>query len=57
MVGEWGDMHGGGTCMAGYTATAADDTHPTGMHSCLLIFLFLSFFAFFRGYESFLWDH
>ena len=33
-----------GTCVAGdggmhgrETATAADDTHPTGMHSCLKI--------------------
>ena len=24
-----------GVCMAGETATAADGTHPTGMHSCL----------------------
>ena len=36
-----GDMHGRGihdrgTCMVGETATAADGTHPTGMHSCLL---------------------
>ena len=23
-----------GACMAGETATAADGTHPTGMHSC-----------------------
>ena len=23
-----------GVCMAGDTATAADGTHPTGMHSC-----------------------
>ena len=30
-----GDMRGGGgACMAGETATAADGTHPTGMHSC-----------------------
>ena len=32
-------MHGGGcmcggACMAGNMATAADSTHPTGMHSC-----------------------
>ena len=25
---------GGGVCVAGETATAADGTHPTGMHSC-----------------------
>ena len=31
-------MHGGGgACMAGDTATAADGTHPTGNHSCLQI--------------------
>ena len=35
-----GGMHGGGhawqegVCVAGETATAADGTHPTGMHSC-----------------------
>ena len=41
-----GDVHGsghawwgghawlGGACVAGETATAADGTHPTGMHSC-----------------------
>ena len=27
----------GGACMAGETAAAADDMHPTGMHSCLQI--------------------
>ena len=27
-------------------ATAADSTHPTGMHSCLIDFLFL------KGYQS-----
>ena len=37
-----GGMHGTGgghvwqgVCMAGETATAAGDTHPTGTHSCL----------------------
>ena len=30
---------GGGACMAGETATAADGTHPTGMHSCILLSL------------------
>ena len=39
-----GSVHGGpacmagvcveGGCVAGETATAADGTHPTGMHSC-----------------------
>ena len=28
-------MAGEGACIAGETATAADGTHPTGMHSCL----------------------
>ena len=27
---------GGGVCVAGETATAVEDTHPTGMHSCNL---------------------
>ena len=30
-VGVW---RGGGACVAGETATAADGQHPTGMHSC-----------------------
>ena len=30
---------GGGACMAGETTTAADSTHPTGMHSCFLNFI------------------
>ena len=29
-----GGMRGKGACVAGETATAADGTHPTGMHSC-----------------------
>ena len=29
-VGEWGGM-------AGETATAADGTHPTEMHSCIFL--------------------
>ena len=29
-----GGVRGGGACVAGETATAADGTHPTGMHSC-----------------------
>ena len=32
-----GGMCGGGACVAGEMATAADGTHPTGMHSCLLL--------------------
>ena len=40
MRGGWGGGHvaGGvhdkGACVAGETATAADGTHPTVMHSC-----------------------
>ena len=30
----WGACRVGGACMAGEMATAADGTHPTGMHSC-----------------------
>ena len=33
-----GDMHGRGAYVAGETATAADGTHPTGMHSCYKAF-------------------
>ena len=33
-----GDMRGRRVCVAGKTATAADGTHPTGMHSCCLCF-------------------
>ena len=33
-----GDMHGREACVSGETATAADGTHPTGMHSCSWIF-------------------
>ena len=31
-----GGMCGRGACVAGETATEADGTHPTGMHSCYL---------------------
>ena len=31
-----GGVHGRGVCWAGETATAADGTRPTGMHSCIL---------------------
>ena len=34
-----GDVCGRGACVAGETATAADGTHPTGMHSCSQLFL------------------
>ena len=30
---QGGSMHGRGECIAGETATAANGTHPTGMHS------------------------
>ena len=29
-----GERRRGGACVARETATAADGTHPTGMHSC-----------------------
>ena len=29
---------GGGLCVAGETATAADGTHTTGIHSCLIVY-------------------
>ena len=32
-----GGMCGRGACLAGESATAADGTHHTGMHSCLSI--------------------
>ena len=32
--GRGGCVSGKGACVAGETATAADGTHPTGMHSC-----------------------
>ena len=38
-MAKGGDMCGRGVCMAGETATAADGTHPTGMHSCFYGFL------------------
>ena len=28
-----------GVCMVGEMATAADGTHPTGMHSCFKLFI------------------
>ena len=34
-----GGVRGSRACVAGETATAAGGTHPTGMHSCLHIFL------------------
>ena len=33
-----GGVCGGGACVAGEMTTAADGTHPTGMHSCTLVF-------------------
>ena len=39
-----GGMHGKRACMAGETATAADGTHPTGMHSCFaVLFMILEY--------------
>ena len=41
--GTWGPAWWGcvtvGACMAGETATVAGITHPTDMHSCLIIFI------------------
>ena len=37
MHGRGCALQGGEACMAGETATAADGTHPTGMHSCFLM--------------------
>ena len=31
-----GDVWRGGACVAGEMATAADGSHPTGMHSCII---------------------
>ena len=31
---EWGDHAWVAACVAGEMATAADSTHPTGMHFC-----------------------
>ena len=32
-----GGMHGGHVCVVGEMATAADGTHPNGIHSCYLL--------------------
>ena len=34
----WQEGHVLGVCMAGETATAADGTHPTGMHFCFILY-------------------
>ena len=36
---------GGGACEAGEMATAVDGTHPTGMHSCSYLLMFLPLIA------------
>ena len=37
--GAWHAWHGCVcVCVAGETATVADGTHPTGMHSCFVVF-------------------
>ena len=41
-----GGVAGGVACVAGEMATAADGTHPTGMHSCYIIFNLLEDAAF-----------
>ena len=35
VCGEGRGVYGRGACVTGEMATAADGTHPTGMHSCL----------------------
>ena len=36
-MARWsGGVHGRGGCVTEEMATAADDTHPTGMHSCYI---------------------
>ena len=35
-VNGGGGVHGREACVTGEMATAADSTHPTGMHSCLI---------------------
>ena len=35
LVWQGACMAGGGACMAGETAAAADGMHPTGMYSCI----------------------
>ena len=37
-----------GACVARDTATAADGTHPTGMHSCFIQFFYHSYNSFFK---------
>ena len=37
--GAWqGSMYGRGACVAGEMSTAAESTHPNGMHFCLTKF-------------------
>ena len=48
--GHAGDVRGRGRawrglCVTGETATAADGTHPTGMHSCLLDKIIMTYFS------------
>ena len=38
MQGKEEVMHGRGACVAGEMATAANGMHPTGMHSCFILF-------------------
>ena len=45
-----GGMRGKGACVAGETATAADGTHPTGIHSWLVNVSTYSFNTFRQGF-------
>ena len=45
-----GGMRGRGACVAAETLTAADGTHPTGMHSWLVNVSTYSFHTFRQGF-------
>ena len=45
---------GGGACVAGEMATAAGDTHPTEMHSCLCEVLMRFQLSFFKDIVLFI---
>ena len=44
-MAEGACVAGGGACVAGEMATAVDGTHPTGMHSCSYLLMFLPLIA------------
>ena len=43
-------MVGGGACMAGETASAADGTHPTGMYSFCVLNILNMFYKLFQEF-------